>query len=82
MFYQVRWKTLPRLQGLACSDFETLPTESPNNEQGVAVGLGTEAERTSLLAHLEQAFGPQRFSNNAAAFEAVKASVLEWEKRQ
>jgi len=31
-----------------------------------------------LLLRLEAHFGPQRFSNNASAFESVKAYVMEW----
>jgi hypothetical protein len=30
-----------------------------------------------LLSELEKHFGPQRFSNNATAFETVKTYVLE-----
>jgi hypothetical protein len=78
MIYQLSWKILPGLQGLSCSDFRAIATATPNNEQGVAVALASEAERDALLRQLEEHFGAQRFSNNAAAFEAVKSRVLEW----
>ena len=75
--YQLVWKTLPGLRGMSCSDFRATPTQTPNNEQGVAFECSTEAERDVLLKELESYFGPQRFSNNAAAFETVKTYVLE-----
>jgi len=76
--YQLSWKILPGLRGLSCSDFRATATSAPNNDQGVAVELASESERDTLLRQLEEHFGPQRFSNNAAAFEAVKTYVLEW----
>ena len=78
MIYQLSWKILPGLRGLSCSEFQATVTDAPDNERGVALELGSEAERDALLQHLEEHFGPQRYSNNAAAFEAVKAYVLEW----
>jgi hypothetical protein len=78
MIYQLSWKILPGLRGLSCSDFRATATSAPDNERGVAVELASEAERDALLRQLEEHFGPQRFSNNAAAFEAVKSYVLEW----
>ena len=78
--YQLVWKTLPGLRGMSCSDFRATPTQTPNNEQGVAFECSTEAERDVLLKELESYFGPQRFSNNAAAFETVKTYVLEKNK--
>jgi hypothetical protein len=54
-----------------------METAAPDNERGVTAEFGSEAERDAFLAELETYFGPQRFSNNAAAFEAVKAYVLE-----
>jgi hypothetical protein len=75
--HQVRWKTLPGLRGLACSEFRANETAAPDNERGVAVDIAGIAERDALLAELEGHFAPQRFSNNAAAFEAVKSYVLE-----
>ena len=76
MFYQLNWKTLPGLRGLSCSEFGAVPTDAPNNERGVAFSCASEAARDALLKHLEEYFAPQRFSNAAAAFEAVKAYVL------
>ncbi len=78
MIYQLTWKILPGLRGLSCSEFQVAATDAPDNERGVALELGSETERDALLQHLEEHFGPQRYSNNAAAFEAVKAYVLEW----
>jgi len=83
VYYQLIWKTLPGLRGLACSDFAAVPTAAPDTERGVAVEFASDAEREAFLRRLEDAFAPQRFSNNAAAFETVKTYVLEWTiKRQ
>jgi len=68
---------LPGLRGMSCSDFRATPTETPNNDQGVAFECSTQSECEALLSELEAHFGPQRFSNNATAFEAVKTYVLE-----
>ena len=78
MIYQLRWKTEPGLRGLSCSGFSAALTAAPDNERGVAVEFASDAERDAFLRQLEEVFGPQRFSNNAAAFETVKAYVLEW----
>jgi hypothetical protein len=78
MFYQLNWKTLPGLRGLSCSEFSASPTSAPDSERGVAIACASEAERDALVKHLEEYFAPQRFSNAAAAFEAVKACALEW----
>jgi len=75
--YQLTWKILPGLRGLSCSDFLATPTIAPNNEQGVAFECASDAERDALLHELEEYFAPQRFSNNASAFESVKAFVVE-----
>jgi hypothetical protein len=75
--YQLVWKILPGLRGMSCSDFRATPTETPNNEQGVAFERATPTECEALLNDLESHFGPQRFSNNATAFETVKTYVLE-----
>jgi hypothetical protein len=72
MYYQVSWTTLPGLRGLACSEFRATPTAAPDNERGVAVECASEAECDALLAEFEAHFGPQRFLNTAAAFDAVK----------
>jgi len=76
-FYQLSWSTLPGLRGIACSDFRASETAAPDNERGVAVELGEPDERDAFLVELEAQFAAQRFSNNAAAFEAVKACILE-----
>ena len=77
MIYQLSWKTLPGLRGMACSDFRAIETAAPDNERGVAAEFGSEGERDAFLADLEAQFAAQRFSNNAAAFEAVKTYILE-----
>ncbi|MGH9745266.1 MAG: hypothetical protein ACRD59_04055 [Candidatus Acidiferrales bacterium] len=77
MIYQLTFKILPGLRGLSCSDFRATATTAPNTEQGVAIDCANESDRDALLAELEAHFGPQRFSNNASAFETVKAYVLE-----
>jgi hypothetical protein len=77
MMYQLTWKILPGLRGISCSEFSATPTATPNTEQGVAFECSNEAERDSLLRELEVHFAPQRFSNNASAFETVKSYVLE-----
>ena len=76
MIYQLSWATLPGLRGLSCSSFRAVATAAPDREHGVAVEFANEAERDAFLARLESEFAPQRFSNGAAAFEAVKAAAL------
>ena len=80
--YQLSWKTLPGLRGLACSDFRGTPTTTPDRERGVAFEFASEAERDVFLRRLEEQFAAQRFPNAAAAFEAVKAIALEWANSQ
>jgi hypothetical protein len=82
MQYQLTWKVLPGLRGLSCSEFRATQTNAPNNEQGVAFECASDAERDTLLRELETHFAPQRFSNNASAFESVKAYVLERAAKQ
>jgi len=77
MIYQLTWKILPGLRGLSCSDFRATPTAAPNTEQGVAIDCANDQDRDALLQEIESHFGPQRFSNNASAFETVKTYVLE-----
>jgi hypothetical protein len=77
MMCQLSWSTLPGLRGIACSDFRATETAAPDNERGVAVEFGGAGERDAFLAELESQFAAQRFSNNAAAFEAVKTFILE-----
>ncbi len=72
MIFQISWTTLPGLRGLSCSEFRATATTAPDNERGVAVECASEAERDALLAELETHFGPQRFLNTAAAFDAVQ----------
>ena len=80
--YQLSWKTLPGLRGLACSDFRAVPTTAPDTDRGVAIEFASEAERDAFLRRLEEQFAAQRFPNAAAAFEAVKATALEWANQQ
>jgi hypothetical protein len=82
MTYQFTWKILPGLRGLSCSEFRATPTSTPDNERGVAIECASKAECAALLSELEAHFGPQRFSNNASAFETVKMYVLERAARQ
>jgi hypothetical protein len=77
LIYQLTWKILPGLRGLSCSDFRATPTATPNTEQGVSIDCTNESECNALLRELEEHFAPQRFSNNASAFETVKTYVLE-----
>jgi len=76
MMYQLGWATLPGLRGLSCSDFRATPTQSPDNQRGVAVELATDAARENLLRQLEAHFAMLRFTNAADAFDTVKAYVL------
>jgi len=78
MQYQLNWQTLPGLRGLSCSNFRAVAMPEPDQERGVAFECASEAECADLMLKLEAHFGAQRFSNNAAAFESVKAYVLEW----
>jgi hypothetical protein len=75
--YQLGWATLPGLRGLSCSAFRATPTESPDNERGVAVEFTADGERDEFLREIEAAFAARRFSNTADAFDTVKAYVLE-----
>jgi hypothetical protein len=75
--YQLSWKSLPGLRGMSCSEFRAVPTEAPDTERGVAIECASEAECAAFLKELETHFGPQRFSNDASAFETVKTYVME-----
>ncbi len=75
MLYQLSWTTLPGLRGLSCSEFRSTETSSPDSERGVVMDCASEADCNALLAELESHFGPQRFMNAAAAFDAVKDYV-------
>jgi hypothetical protein len=78
MIYQLSWKILPGLRGLSCAEFQAVPTVAPDHERGVVINLPSWAERDAFLQRLEEHFAAQRYSNNAAAFEAVKSYVLGW----
>jgi len=82
MTYQLNWQTLPGLKGLSCSNFRAIATHAPDADRGVAFECTSEGECADLMLKLEAHFGAQRFSNNAAAFERVKAYVLEWSARR
>ena len=71
------WKTLPGLRGLACSDFQAVPTAVPDSDHGVAVEFANEAARDTFLKAIETHFADRRFTNAADAFDSVKAYILE-----
>ena len=75
--WQLGWTTLPGLRGLSVSEFRAAPTESPDNERGVAIEFANDEERNELLARLEAEFAQRRFTNSADAFDMVKAFVAE-----
>lgn len=75
--YQLSWQILPGLRGLSCSNFSATQTIAPDNDRGVVFECSTEALRDALLRELESHFAPQRFSNNASAFESVRTYVVE-----
>ena len=77
MLYQLGWTTLPGLRGLSCSRFRATPTETPDNERGVAVEFAGDDERDAFLRRLKEHFAARRFTNAADAFDMVKAYVLE-----
>jgi hypothetical protein len=77
LLYQLTWKILPGLRGLACSEFRATPTASPETEKGVAIDCASDSERDALLNELESRFAAERFTNGASAFETVKAYVME-----
>jgi hypothetical protein len=77
VLYQLRWTTLPGLRGLGCSEFRATPTDSPDNEHGIAMEFANEAARDLFLQKLEEHFAARRFTNAADAFDTVKAFVLE-----
>jgi hypothetical protein len=81
MLYQLGWSTLPGLRGLACSDFRATPTNTPDNDRGVAIEIGNETLCDSLLRQLEEHFAAKRFTNAADAFDTVKAFILEQSAR-
>jgi hypothetical protein len=76
MRYQLGWATLPGLRGLSCTDFRATPTDTPDNDRGVAVEFASESERDAFLRQVEDYFAAKRFTNAADAFDTVKAYVL------
>ena len=82
MIRQLTWQTTSGLRGLVCSKFRAVKTGTPDNDRGVVVSLENDDECESLLAELEMHFAAQRFSDDAAAFEAVKAYALERASRK
>lgn len=77
MIYQLGWTTLPGLRGLSVSEFRAAPTESPDNERGIAVAFEDEPGREAFLRQIESDFAARRFNNAADAFDTVKAYVLQ-----
>ena len=77
MHFQISWETVPGLGGLRCEGFRAIPTNQPDMTRGVAAACEEAAEAEELARALEGHFAQRRFTNDAAAFEAVKAFVLE-----
>ena len=77
MMYQLGWSTLPGLRGLSVSEFRATPTDTPDNERGVALEFASHNERDTFLREMEAAFTARRFTNGADAFDTVKAYALE-----
>ena len=77
MMHQLGWATLPGLRGLSVSEFRATPTNTPDNDRGVAIEFASEAEREAFLREIEAAFAVRRFTNSADAFDTVKAWALE-----
>ena len=77
MIYQLGWTTLPGLRGLSCSEFRAMPTETPDNEGGVAIEFLSEVERDAFVGRIKEYFAARRFTNSADAFDTVKAYILE-----
>jgi hypothetical protein len=71
------WTTLPGLRGLSVSDFRATPTDTPDNQRGVAIEFASEAVRDEFLRAAEAEFTSRRFTNAADAFDTVKAWVLQ-----
>ncbi len=82
MLFQLSWTTLPGLRGLSCSEFRASATTTPDTERGVAIECASEGQRNALLAELESHFGPRRFLNTAAAFDAVRDFVVSLQTRR
>ena len=73
---------MPGLRGLSCSEFRATPTETPDNERGVAIEFVNETKRDDFLKQIEEHFASRRFTNAADAFDSVKAYVLEYATRR
>ena len=78
VIYQLSWETAPGLGGLRCEGFRAVAVAQPEMLSGVAVECVGDAEAQAIVQALEEHFAKKRFSNTAAAFEAVKSCVLEW----
>ena len=78
MIYQLSWETAPGLGGLRCEGFRAVAVPRPETLSGVAVECPCETEARAIVRELEEYFAKKRFSNTAAAFEAVKSFVLAW----
>ena len=78
VIYQLSWETAPGLGGLHCEGFRAVAVAQPQTLSGVAVECSGETEAQAVVRTLEAHFAKKRFSNTAAAFEAVKSFVLEW----
>ena len=78
MIYQVGWTTLPGLRGLSVSGFRAAPTESPDNQRGLAVELESQTACDEFLRAAEAEFAPRRFTNAADAFDSVKAWAVKY----
>jgi hypothetical protein len=77
MIYQVGWTTLPGLRGLSVSEFRATPTNTPDNERGVAMDFSSDAERDEFLRRIKAEFALRRFTNAADAFDTVKTYAME-----
>jgi hypothetical protein len=77
MLFQLSWETAPGLGGMRCEGFRAIETARPDATGGVAVECSDAGEAERLARVLEEYFAKKRFPNAAAAFEAVKAFVLE-----
>lgn len=80
--YQLGWTTLPGLRGLSVSEFRAMPTDTPDNQRGVAIEFTSTAERDAFLQEAEAELGTRRFSNAADAFDSVKAWILQRAAKQ
>jgi hypothetical protein len=77
MMYQLGWSTLPGLRGLSVSEFRATPTETPDNERGIAIEFASDTDRDTFVREIEAAFATSRFTNAADAFDTVKAYALD-----